>query len=400
MIKLSTLAIRNIRRNFKRYVMYFFSLSFSVFTAYSFLALLENEHVSNAFIYDDRYRALLTVFGIIIMVFVMFFLISSNNSFIKARKKEISTYSLFGMTNRKIGKLLFMETMMVGLAALVIGIGVGMFLSKLTAMILLDISLASFTGDIEFSIALKPVFITTFIFLAIFCLMGLSGLRVINKFELVDLFKADKVSEGNSKGSVIALIISLILIGAGYYLASIDNDFLIVAAIPILILVISGTYLFFWGGLPKVLQLIKNNKGRHYRDVNLISISMFSHRVKSIASTMATIAVLSAIATTAIATGFTLYSSVEKNVYDTIGYDMYFYGGQEEVLDDIYMAFERHKVKILDEYTAQRYKCSPTMEPIIIEGRELTFDEENYFRVYSESEYNKLTRCASSTYGR
>ena len=390
MVKLSTLAIRNIRRNFKRYVMYFFSLSFSVFTAYSFLALLENEHVSNAFIYDDRYRALLTVFGIIIMVFVMFFLISSNNSFIKARKKEISTYSLFGMTNRKIGKLLFMETMMVGLAALVIGIGVGMFLSKLTAMILLDISLASFTGDIEFSIALKPVFITTFIFLAIFCVMGLSGLRVINKFELVDLFKADKVSEGNSKGSVIALIISLMLIGAGYYLASIDNDFLIVAAIPILILVIGGTYLFFWGGLPKVLQLIKNNKGRHYRDVNLISISMFSHRVKSIASTMATIAVLSAVATTAIATGFTLYRSVEKNVYDTIGYDMYFYGGQEEVLDDIYMAFERHKVKILDEYTTQRYKCSPKMEPIIIEGRELTFDEENYFRVYSESEYNKL----------
>lgn len=396
MIKLSTLAVRNIKRNFKRYVMYFFSLCFSVFTAYTFFALMENELVSNAFTYDDRYRALLLAFGIIIMVFVMFFLISSNNSFIKARKKEISTYSLFGMTNRKIGRLLFMETMIVGLTALALGIGIGIFFSKLIAMILLDISLASFTGDIEFSIAFKAIYITGIIFLAIFCVMGLSGLRVINKFELVDLFKADKVSEGNSRGSITALALSLLLIGTGYYLASIKNYFLVVAAIPILVLVISGTYLFFWGGLPRVLHLIKKNKGRHYRDVNLISISMFTHKIKTIASTMATIAVLSAVATTAIATGFTLYSSIEKNTYDTNGYDMYFYGGQEEVLDYIYKAFEKHNVRIIDEYTTQRYKCSPEVEPIVVEGRELTFGQDNYFRVYSESEYNRLISVSRS----
>jgi putative ABC transport system permease protein len=34
----------------------------------------------------------------------------------------------------------------------------------------------------------------------------------------------------------------------------------VLGAIPILVLVITGTYLFFWGGLPKVLYLIKNNK--------------------------------------------------------------------------------------------------------------------------------------------
>jgi putative ABC transport system permease protein len=365
-MRLTTLAFRNIKRNFKRYVMYFFSLSFSVFTAYSFLGLLENEYVSNAFVYDDRYRALLLVFGIIIMVFVMFFLISSNNSFIKARKKEISTYSLFGMTNEKIGKLLFMETMIVGFTALVIGVGVGIFLSKLTAMVLLDISLASFTGDIEFSIAPKAIYMTAIVFMAIFCVMGLSGLRTINKFELVDLFKGDKVSEGNSKCSLMALILSLILIGAGYYLASINDPFIVVSfAIPILVLVISGTYLFFWGGLPKVLNLIKRNRSRYYQGVNLVSTSMFSHRMKSIGSVMATIAVLSAVATTAIATGFTLYSSVEESTYDTIGYDMYFYGGQEELLDDVRNAFQKHNVRIIDEYTTQRYKCSPEIKPII-----------------------------------
>ena len=55
---------------------------------------MENELVSNAFTYDDRYRALLLAFGIIIMVFVMFSY-KPTIVLLKKQKKEISTYSLF-----------------------------------------------------------------------------------------------------------------------------------------------------------------------------------------------------------------------------------------------------------------------------------------------------------------
>jgi len=398
-MNLLTLAIRNIKLNFKKYMMYLFSLSFSVFTTYSFLALMQNEYVIMAFTHDFRYRAMLRVFGVIIMVFVMFFLISSNRSFIKARKKEISTYALFGMTNGRIGKLLFLETMIVGLVTLVLGIGSGIFFSKLIAMILLDISLAAFTGDIAFTIDPISIYITAAIFVSIFCVMGLSGLRVINKFELVDLFKADKVSEGKSEGSTIVLILSLILIGTGYYLASI-RDIRVVStmSIPIIVLVIVGTYLFFGGGLPKILSLMKKNKTNYYQGVNLISTAAFSHRMKSIASVMATIAVLSAVATTALATGFTLYRNVEKNTYDIVGWDMYFYGSQEELLDNINDVFKNQNTKILDSYTTQRYTTQPEMDPIIINGREYISmsSNEDYFRVYSESVYNKLVSLSKS----
>lgn len=88
MMKLTALAVRNIKRSLPKYAMYFFALSFSVFTVYSFLALNFNEQVMAKLTYSDRYRALLTSFGVIIFVFVTFFLISSNNSFIRARKKR------------------------------------------------------------------------------------------------------------------------------------------------------------------------------------------------------------------------------------------------------------------------------------------------------------------------
>ncbi|MBP6492164.1 MAG: ABC transporter permease, partial [Clostridia bacterium] len=395
-MNLITLAFRNIRLNRKKYVMYLFSMGFSAFTVYTFLALMQNEYVNMAFQYDQRYRSLLTAFGIIILVFVLFFLVSSNNSFIKARKKEISTYALFGMTNTRIGKLLFLETIMVGTATLAVGIGAGIFFSKLMAMFLLDMTLSDFVGEVSFSIAPTAIYITALLFFIIFCIMGMSGLWVVYKFELVDLFKSDKVSEGRYKGSTAVLILSLVLIIAGYVLACSKNTFVVVmGAIPILILVITGTYLFFWGGMPKVLSLVKRNKAVYYRGVNLISASAVSHRMKTTASVMATIAVLSAVAVTAIATGFTLYSNAEKNTYSNIGYDLVYYGGESSPQDQIREIFTKNKKTIDKELTVGLYQAQPDLDSIKINGMEFLSSGDS-FRIYSESEYNELASVSKT----
>ena len=395
-MNLFALALRNIRINRKKYTMYVFSMGFSVFTVYTFLALMQNEYVKLAFQNDQRYQSLLTSFGVIIMVFVLFFLISSNNSFIRARKKEISTYALFGMTNFRIGKLLFLETLTVGTATLAAGIAVGIFFSKLMAMFLIDICMANFVGDVSFTIDPRSIFITTLLFMAIFCIMGLSALRVIYKFELVDLFKADRVSEGKYKGSVLVLILSLALIAAGYIMASSSNlTVVVLGAIPILILVISGTYLFFWGGMPKVLGIIRRNKSAYYRGSNLISTSAVSHRMKSIASVMATIAVLSAVASTAIATGFTLYSNAERNTYGNTGADLVYYSGDEALREGLHQALASDHVKMEREETISLYEATPKSKNIVIGSRQHLSDGDP-FRVYSEAEYNKLLEASKT----
>lgn len=387
-MSLTTLAFRSIKRNYTKYGMYFFALVFSVFTVYSFLVLLLNDDVLNAFMFSKHYESLLMSFGMIIFVFVVFFLISSNNSFIRARKREISTYALFGMTNRKIGKLLFIETMLVGCAALIVGISVGAFLSRLIAMILLNISLADFSGDLSFSLNPQAMYYTVIPFIFVFGLMGLTGLRVISKFELVDLFKAEQVAE-KSSGSILLLIVSPLMIGAGYYLACRPEPMAVAhSSLVILALVIVGTYLFFWGGLPKLLNLIRKHKNVYYKAHNLIAISAFAHRVKSIGSIMASIAILSAVATTAIATGYTLYQNIEQNTYNMVGFDMYFYGGQDQVLDDVLAAFDKHDREILGYLTTQRYLADPKLD---VQIGNFAYDS---FRIYSETVYNQLVSIA------
>ena len=394
-MKLGKWALSNIKHNHKKYAMYFFSLCFSVFTAYAFLGLVSNESVAFAFKSDTRYRGMLNSFGVIIGVFVFFFMLNANNSFIRARKKEISMYSLFGMSNGKIGKLLFLEMMMVGALALIVGVGFGIFFSKLTAMILIKMTIPDYAGQVAFGVSVKSILITAGIFFSFFCVLGLSGLRVINKFELVDLFKAEKASEGKRKGSWILLIISALFIGAGYYLAaSPDPSTVVGATLIILALVIVGTYLFFMGGFPKVLNIIKKNKKMYYKAGNLVAVSSFAHRIRSIGTAMATIAVLSAVATTAIATGFTLYANTEKNAYEIIGYDMRFYGGQEKVMDKIYETLDKYGSQVKDEMTIQRYVAYPKIEKIELDSSTYLAsyfgDGDYYFRVYSETEYNRF----------
>ena len=107
-------------------------------------------------------------------------------------------YSLFGMTNRKIGALLFLETLIVGIVALIIGIGLGIFSSKLVAMVLLNITLTHFVGDITFSSVPRAIWLTVIPFIIVFVLWPIR-LRVIKRFELIDLFKGSKMPETNFK---------------------------------------------------------------------------------------------------------------------------------------------------------------------------------------------------------
>ena len=396
-MKLSTLAFSNIRHNLRNYAMYFFAMCFCVFTTYTFAALVLSESVSGKLATSMKYQSMFIGFGIAILVFVFFFLLSSNKSFIKYRKKEISMYALFGMPNGKIGRLLFLETLMIGTAALAVGILLGVFFSKMISMVLFKMVMASYSGNISFALEPSAIIITVVIYLAIFSVMGLSGRRVIGRFQLVDLFKGEKMAESKSKGSYVLLVLSIILIALGYCLAlSPDANVVILAMIFVIAVVVLGTYLFFAGGLQKILYLKKRNKRRLYKDSRLVSVSLLSHKARTLAGTMGTIAVLVAVATTAIAFGYTIYQGTEDNVYEMCCFDVWYYTDDEAADENVYAILDEYDLTVTDEVSFQRYASKP--EPINIPDRySYFFDEDNYFMTYSESTYNVIAAASKDS---
>ena len=397
-MNISTLALNNIKANLNRYIMYFFAMVFSVFTIFTFLSLAENPSVVEKVFSDVRYARTITGFTIVILVFVFFYLISSNNSFIRARKKEISIYSLLGMENSKIAKLLFLETLFFGGAAIVVGILLGIFFSKLVALLLLKMIMSTYSGNVGFSLGANPILLTTIIFLITFCIMGLSTLRIVSRFKLIDLFKANRVAEKRPRGSILMLISSFVFIFGGYFLSlnAKNTNEVVFLMLPVTLIVIIGTFLFFFGGLKKILNRIKKHKAIYYKGDNLVATSMLTHRSNSLAGTMATIAILVAVSVTMVSFGYLLFITVEKQTDEMLGFDLYYYTDNQEVRKNIDEVFERYPNEIKGEYSFNRYNSYP-------QGENLGFYQgyldsgNSYLRTYSESQYNKMTNLSRNT---
>ena len=314
---LFNLALRNMKRNFKNYSIYFFSMIFSIVIYYAFVAIKFNSQIQQAADGSKKISGALTFASILLILFSALFIIYSNGFFTRKRKKEVGLYSLLGVRKRQIAKMLAYENLFMGLIALVVGIGIGALLSSGFTKLLL-VLMDSEMG-VHFEIPAAAVLNTALVFFVIILYTSFQGYRLIYRFKLIDLFKADSQGEKVPKGSLVIALLSVIMIGSGYYLAS---DFAQAAkklnvrldslALIILFLTVAGTWLLFHFFTVILLRIRRKNKNSFYNGMNLVSTSQLLYRIKGNATTLATIAILSAVTLVAIGTSVSLYFNVGK----------------------------------------------------------------------------------------
>ncbi|WP_410991272.1 FtsX-like permease family protein, partial [Bacillus cereus] len=131
---LSSMAIRNLQRNFKGHFVYVASMIFSIMIYFVFKTLQYSSQVEQATSIGIRIGQgigeLFKVSSVVLIIFVAIFMIYSNEFFIRKRKKEVGLYSLLGIHKKQIARMLFVENMLMSLVSLLIGIGIGGLLSK------------------------------------------------------------------------------------------------------------------------------------------------------------------------------------------------------------------------------------------------------------------------------
>lgn len=319
-----TLFYKNFKNNFRKYGMYLFSIVFSVFTVFTFLSLGAARELQEQFKDLSQFFTVFNVFAIIILIFLFFYLKYINAHFMKQRKKEIATYSLFGMTNRTIGGMLFLENLLIALIGIAIGIVVGVAFFRIVTLLFVNIMNGFGEGMVvKFFFSKKAMLATLIIFVIYFIIIGLLNLVTVHRAKLIDLFNASKKSEKRVKGSWILLLVSLLCLGAGYTMAmsdqvaSIFNNFAI-----ILILCILGTYFFFVSGVQIVINQLRKRQSFSYRGDNLLVLSSFKHKMRGNAMMISSIAVVAAIAITALSAMYSMYYSAHALTYNEVPYDI------------------------------------------------------------------------------
>ena len=304
---LFNIAKKNVQKNLKGYFLYFFSIVFTVAIYFSFKNLQYSENVGVALSLLGKAGIVFNAASIVIALFSILFIWYSNSFFIKKRKQEIGLYALLGIENKEIGILLFFETLIIGLAALVIGILSGVLISKVMIEILIKV--IGLDLNVGLTISLKGLIDTSILFIGIFLVIAYQSNRIIYKFKLIDLFKADNISEKPTKKSKLLALMSIILIFAGYgiYLLALKGFNLVIASFTTLIMVIIGTILFFSSLLYFIIKRQKKNEAKYYKGLNMLSTSQLLYRIRSNAKMLATIAILSATTLTAIGVSISMY---------------------------------------------------------------------------------------------
>jgi putative ABC transport system permease protein len=231
------------------------------------------------------------VTDIMLIVFLLYFSWFSSSFFLQQRKKEIGLYTLMGVSNYKVALIYAMENLIMSTLAIITGCLIGAAFGKLFMMILARY--CNMGVDIKFFISGKAILETAIIFGVISLFFSIKGYINIIRSSLLSLINAMKKEEAIPKASIITGILSLVVIGAGYYCTrlAMGLNFLLFTLITT-ILVIIGTYMLFRSTTTIILKRLIKNKNILYRKTNIMTISNLCYRIRRNYKVYATIAIL------------------------------------------------------------------------------------------------------------
>ncbi|NLL70731.1 MAG: ABC transporter permease [Epulopiscium sp.] len=313
-MRISNIAIKNIKGNLYRYIMYYLSNSFAVsvffiFASFVFHPVIKSDIDSGkSAIYAGVVSGMIAC-QVIIVAFSILFVIFSTSIFLKSRGKEFGLLSLFGMTKDQIKVYLVIENTIMGILSLVTGIGVGMLFSKLFFMIM-----GSFLGImIPFHISFKALGITVLVFFILFEVIGVFMSLGIRNKDIVDQLKASQMPKDIPRFSKIKAILGVLLLLAGYIIAwNVHGVGVITAMLPVILIVVIGTYFVFTQfSIAMASQLCKNKK-IFYNQVNMVAFSQMIFKLQDTARVLFLAAILGAVTFTATETIYSFFVEVPK----------------------------------------------------------------------------------------
>src|SRR5690625_660224 len=299
--------IHNVLRNKRLYAAYFLSSMFTVMVFFTFAIFAFHPTFGDG---DINPNALLGmgVAGGIIYIFSFFFVLYSMGSFLQSRKKEFGLLMLQGMSMRQIRFMVFLDNMIIGLLATVIGILTGVLFSKLILLIAENVLVIE--ESLPFYFPFWAIVVTFISFMCLFLVISFFVTFFLRSKKLAELIKGSKQSKGEPKASIILTFLAILLLAGGYAVAlMVHGSSVVMVMIPVIFVVIIGTYFLFTQLSVYGIHFLKRRKSIFWKKTNMILLSDLSFRMKDNARTFFMVAIISTVAFSAIGSlyGFQAY---------------------------------------------------------------------------------------------
>lgn len=263
--------------------------------------------------------------GVAVMMLLSVILLFYINSFLmKQRKREFGVYNILGLEKRHICRVLFHETALSSLAAVVLGLAMGTLFYKLCSLLICQLLNAEIVLGFYFinarSLALSGAF-----FLVLDVVAYGVNCVTIARLKPVEMLSSANAGEREPKVKWPLLVLGLLALGGGYYISLTTQNPLkaLVLFFVAVILVIIGTYFLFVAGSIFVLKALKKNKRFYYNKKHMPAVSGLLYRMKQNAVGLASIAILATGVLVMISTTVSLYAGAEETVKRNYPQDYY-----------------------------------------------------------------------------
>lgn len=371
------LAFDNLKKNAKMYIPFVLSCILTIMMYYMVSSLSMNPNMMNM-IGGDVMQQILSLGIYVITVFAVIFLFYTNSFLIKRRKREFGLFNILGMEKKHLSIVIALESMIVFLVSMVLGIGIGILLDK--AFYLLIAKMLNTSIALGFYISYQSIVNSIILFLIIFLLMYLFSLIQINLSNPIELLHGDQHGEKEPKTKWLLALIGLICLGTGYYMSVSIQDpvtafaFFMVAVI----LVVIGTYMLFTAGSIVILKLLRKNKRYYYKTNHFISVSNMIYRMKQNAVGLGNICILSTMVLVMLSTTISLWVGMNDIIETRFPRDITVSINSVDsnqalyTIDDMNYAIEQAGIQTEDELVYRTLSVSAFNQ-----GNTYTFGNEN-----------------------
>lgn len=406
------LAISNVKKSIKDYLVYFLTLSLSVCIFYIFNAIDSQEVMLNISNSQKEILELLSVsigyVSIFISVVLGFLMVYANKFLIKRRKKELGLYLTLGMNRETVSRMLILETFIIGLFSLGTGLLVGVFASQALSVVtakLFEANLKAFVFIFS-----KGAFLKTICYFSIiYIIIMIFNTMTISKCKLIELIYSGKKNERlrvkRIGVSVILFILAVMSLGVAYYLI-LENGLMRINEqfICSIVLGIVGTLLFFvsLGGF--LIRLVETSKSVYFKGLNLFVLRQLNHKINTAFVSMSVICIMLFLTIAGLASGFSVARAFNGELETLTPFDATFeaysaYKGEIGLKEGIQASLEKtgfpFKELVKESSELILYRTEVTWEDLLGDIEELAameaweYTKEQPFYVMSATDYNK-----------
>ena len=324
------LALKNVLRSLRDYLIYFITITFGVCIFYVFNSM-ESQTVmqwlgGTGSPYVESIMLLIDVISAFVAVVLAFLILYANTFLIRRRKKELGTYLLLGLERRQVAALLFLETLCIGLFALGAGLALGVFLSQFISVFTAGL-FAIHLEEFHFVFSAGAVGRTLLYFGVIFLLVMIFNSLSVSRHKLIDLLQAERTGQvlklKSVGASVVMFLAGAVLLGVAYTLLlrrgllRVDRIFWLMLAMGA-----AGTLLFFRSLSGFLLRVCQKSRALYYRGLNMFILRQFNSRINTTYASMTVICLMLLLAIGITACSVGLNNTLEDLSSDRAPYDV------------------------------------------------------------------------------